>query len=254
MNILINALGIQDSGGITVLMKALDDCSTNNSNSYIVVCNDNRNINSLKEKYTTIKFLTIPLRGFLHRMYYENIVFMQFVKRYNIKLIYNFSGTAQMFLKLPQLIKIQNLLFYSKKLDALYREKGKFMLWLKQIYLKRVIFAFMANHSRYLEIQSLHVKKYMGATPPDLSIIIRAKSKEYLETFIDNPQKLLKNTSMPRVGLTKESTEKVISYLESVGDSKKAERESLIPKVIGYLIIFTLFAYLWKSKLWREVH
>ncbi len=110
--------------------------------------------------------------------------------------------------------------------------------------------AYKLKVSKYLD----HVKKYMGATPPDLSIIIRARSKEYLETFIDNPQKELKGTSMPRVGLTKESTEKVISYLESVGDSKKAERESLIPKVIGFLIIFTLFAYLWKSKLWREVH
>jgi len=99
-----------------------------------------------------------------------------------------------------------------------------------------------------------HLSKYLAATPPDLSVIVRAKSKEYLETFIDNPQKLLKGTSMPRVGLKKESTEKVISYLESVGDSKKAERESLIPKIIGYLIIFTLLAYLWKSKLWREVH
>ncbi len=110
--------------------------------------------------------------------------------------------------------------------------------------------AFKLKVSKYLD----HIKKYMGATPPDLSIMIRAKSKEELETFIDNPQKLLKNTSMPRVGLTKESTEKVISYLESVGDSKKAERESLIPKIIGFLIIFTLFAYLWKSKLWKEVH
>jgi len=110
--------------------------------------------------------------------------------------------------------------------------------------------AFKLRESKYLD----HLKKYMGATPPDLSIIIRAKSKEYLETFIDDPQKLLKGTSMPRVGLTKESTEKVISYFESVGDSKKAERESLIPKIIGFLIIFTLFAYLWKSKLWREVH
>jgi len=110
--------------------------------------------------------------------------------------------------------------------------------------------AYKLKLSQYMD----HLKKYMGATPPDLSIMIRAKSKEYLETFIDDPQKLLKGTSMPRVGLTKESTEKVISYLESVGDSKKAERESLIPKIIGFLIIFTLFAYLWKVKLWREVH
>ncbi len=99
-----------------------------------------------------------------------------------------------------------------------------------------------------------HLKKYLAATPPDLSIIIRAKSEEYLKDFIDDPQKLLKGTSMPRVGLTEENTEKVIQYFSSVGDRKKAERESLIPKIIGFLIIFTLFAYLWKSKLWREVH
>ncbi len=110
--------------------------------------------------------------------------------------------------------------------------------------------AFELKVSQYQD----HVKKYLGALPPDLSMMIRSRGREELEIFIDNPQKLLKGTSMPRVGLTKESTEKVINYLESVGDSKKAERESLIPKIIGYLIIFTLFAYLWKSKLWREVH
>ncbi len=99
-----------------------------------------------------------------------------------------------------------------------------------------------------------HLKKYLGATPPDLSIIIRAKSDEYLTNFIDDPQKLLKGTSMPRVGLKKENVEKVIKYFSSVGDRKKAERESLIPKIIGFLIIFTLFAYLWKAKLWKELH
>ncbi len=99
-----------------------------------------------------------------------------------------------------------------------------------------------------------HLAKYLAATPPDLSMIIRAKSEEYLKDFIDNPQVLLKNTSMPRVGLTKESAEKVITYFTNIGDRKKAERESLIPRIIGFLIIFTLFAYLWKSKLWREVY
>ncbi len=41
---------------------------------------------------------------------------------------------------------------------------------------------------------------YMGTLLPDLSIMIRAKSKEYLETFINNPQKQLTGTYMPRVG------------------------------------------------------
>ena len=87
-----------------------------------------------------------------------------------------------------------------------------------------------------------------------MSIIIRAKGHDYLETFINNPQKQLKGTAMPRVGLTKDSQEQVIKYLEDIGDSKKSEREELGKKVIGFMIIFTILAYLWKVKIWREVH
>ena len=96
--------------------------------------------------------------------------------------------------------------------------------------------------------------KYMGSTPPDLSMMIRSKGREYLETFINNPQKQLKGTAMPRVGLTKESQEQVVSYLEKAGDRKKDERDALGVKVIGFMIIFTILAYLWKVKIWREVH
>lgn len=95
---------------------------------------------------------------------------------------------------------------------------------------------------------------YMGTLPPDLSIMIRAKGKEYLTTFINDPQKHLQGTSMPRVGLTKASQDQVISYMEKVGDRKKAERESLGYKLIGFMIIFTILAYLWKATVWREVH
>lgn len=49
---------------------------------------------------------------------------------------------------------------------------------------------------------------YMGTLPPDLSIIIRAKSYEYLEIFINDPQKNLEGTSMPRVGLTQKHKSK----------------------------------------------
>jgi len=96
--------------------------------------------------------------------------------------------------------------------------------------------------------------KYMGSTPPDLSMMIRSKGHEYLEKFINNPQKELKGTAMPRVGLTKESQEQVISYIEKAGDRKKDEREALGPKVLGFMIIFTILAYLWKVKIWRDVH
>lgn len=96
--------------------------------------------------------------------------------------------------------------------------------------------------------------QYMGSTPPDLSIMIRAKGRDYLETFINNPQKQLPGTAMPRVGLTEKTQAQVINYLEKTGDRKKAERESLGAKVIGFMLIFTLLAYLWKVKIWREVH
>jgi len=96
--------------------------------------------------------------------------------------------------------------------------------------------------------------KYMGTTPPDLSMMIRSKGRDYLKTFINDPQKQLKGTSMPRVGLTAAAQEQVVSYIEVAGDRKKAEREALGPKVLGYMLIFTILAYLWKVKIWREVH
>lgn len=98
------------------------------------------------------------------------------------------------------------------------------------------------------------LKAYMGTLPPDLSITIRAKGEEYLTTFINNPQKQLAGTSMPRVGLTENAQKQVITYLEEVGDRKKAERESLGLKLVGYMAIFAFLAFLWKVKVWKEVH
>jgi len=98
------------------------------------------------------------------------------------------------------------------------------------------------------------LKKYMGSIPPDLSMMIRSKGTEYLENFINNPQKELKGTAMPRVGLKKETQEQVVAYLEKTGDRKKDERDALGVKVIGFMIIFTLLAYFWKVKIWRDIH
>ena len=98
------------------------------------------------------------------------------------------------------------------------------------------------------------IKHYMGKLPPDLSQMIRSRGHEYLETFINNPQKHLEGTAMPRVGLNEEAQAQVVAYLEEVGDSKKAEREELGPKFLIYLVIFAIFAFLWKASKWREVH
>ena len=98
------------------------------------------------------------------------------------------------------------------------------------------------------------IKAYMGKLPPDLSQYIKSRGDAYLTTFINDPAKHLEGTAMPRVGLTEDSQEQVISYLEEVGDTSKAKREDLGPKFLIYSIIFAIFAFLWKASKWRDVH
>jgi len=98
------------------------------------------------------------------------------------------------------------------------------------------------------------VKAYMGKLPPDLSIMIRARSEHFMETFVENPQSQLAGTSMPRVGLNHEGYEKVKAYLEEVGDPSKPKREAVGPWVLGFFIIFTILAFLWKKQQWRDLH
>jgi len=99
-----------------------------------------------------------------------------------------------------------------------------------------------------------NIKSYMGKIPPDLSQHIRSRGENYLHEFINDPQKHLKGTAMPRVGLTEEAENQAIGYMEEVGDSKKPQRDALGPKFLMYLVVFALFAWLWKFKVWREVH
>ena len=65
---------------------------------------------------------------------------------------------------------------------------------------------------------------------------------------------MLPSTSMPRVGLNKASEDQVISYLESVGDSKKAQRESVSVNIMIFFVILSVFAFLWKQYIWRNLH
>ena len=176
MNILINALGITDSGGIAVLDKFLYECLKDPlDRRYLIIANDNVNIMKLLGKYkesTLFKFLFINNKGFIHRLFYENLIFRGLVKEHCIDLIYNFSGTAQFFTKVPQLVKVHNLLFYSKKLDGFYQEKRLFLRWFKDIFVKRIVFIQMFNFATHLEIQSSHVKQ-------NLSDFINTKSKVF---------------------------------------------------------------------------
>ncbi len=97
------------------------------------------------------------------------------------------------------------------------------------------------------------LKNYMGANAPDLSQYIKSRGRHYLENFVNNPQVLLHGTSMPRVGLTQEAQEAAITYMEEIGDAKKADRESLGWKVMLYMLVFALFALAWKKQIWKEV-
>ena len=101
---------------------------------------------------------------------------------------------------------------------------------------------------------NVEIKHYMGKLPLDLSQYIKSRGHEYLETFVNNPEKHLEGTAMPRVGLNEEAQAQVVSYLEEIGDSKKAQREELGPKFLIYLVIFAIFGFLWKASKWRDVH
>ena len=97
------------------------------------------------------------------------------------------------------------------------------------------------------------LRDYMGSTPPDLSQLIRARDNQYLRDFINNTQKALPGTAMPRVGLNETAQEQVLSYMEQVGDSKKPEREALGVKIMLYFALLSFLAFLWKAKIWREL-
>ena len=65
---------------------------------------------------------------------------------------------------------------------------------------------------------------------------------------------MLPGTAMPRAGLNKATEDDVVAYIQKVGDSKKAERESTGLYVMIYFFILGIFAWLWKRKVWSELH
>ncbi|HEF9727950.1 TPA: cytochrome c1 [Campylobacter coli] len=95
---------------------------------------------------------------------------------------------------------------------------------------------------------------YLGSVPPDLSMMIRSRGEQYLHDFINNTQKLLPGTAMPRVGLTEDAQVKVVSYLEKVGDSKKEERESTGIYIMIFFVILSIFTIGWKRSVWSKLH
>ena len=165
MKVLVNAFGITSAGGITVLKKTLDEFSDNQENQYYIFVFSNQNILNLVQKFNNINNVHFKIYnnyGILFRLLRENLYFLSFVLRNNISLIYNFTGTRQLIFGIPTILKIQNLLFFTKKLDSIYLNNNKKFLWLKQIWFKRFIFGLMLKFTKNIEIQSIHVKEELS--------------------------------------------------------------------------------------------
>jgi len=187
MKVLVNAFGISSAGGITVLKKTIDEFLDNQENQYYIFVFSNQNILNLVQKFNNIDNIHFKIYnnyGILFRLLRENLHFLCFVLRNNISLIYNFTGTRQLIFGIPVIVKIQNLLFFTKKLDSIYFNNYKKILWFKQIWLKRFIFLFMLKFTKNIEIQSIHVKG-------ELSNFINVDNKTFFvknDFFVDQSQ------------------------------------------------------------------
>jgi len=111
----------------------------------------------------------------------------------------------------------------------------------------------LAFDIKVLEYQD-SIKSYMGKLPPDLSMYIRSRNEQFISTFVENPQSHLAGTAMPRTGVTADSMEKVIEHMKNAGDTKRHERAEVGKNVMIYVIIFAIFALLWKKQVWRDLH
>ena len=182
INILINGFGLTDSGAITVFEKLLNELSAISSIKCNIVCYGGGNLDFLISKYSTnnnVNFIVTLNRSLFYRFYYENFIFRKIIRNKSIQLLYNFSGTYQFFIKIPQLVKVQNLLCYSKNLDLTYQRKNLFFVWSKQVFLKRLIFTFMLSKSKHIDIQSSHVKSSL------LDFIDEGEKAFYVKSDID---------------------------------------------------------------------
>ena len=105
---------------------------------------------------------------------------------------------------------------------------------------------------KVLEYQE-SLKAYMGKTPPDLSMQISARGEHRFRTFIEDPQNYLEGTAMPRVGVNAQTVDKIVEHMKDSADAKREERNAVGQNVMMYIIIFAIFAILWKKQIWRDL-
>lgn len=140
-------------------------------------------------------------------------------------------------------------------------EKQNKLALLKEYFTNKQVFISACNRCHDMKYDSLNaispassIENYLGAKAPDLSMMIRSRGEEKLNKFINDPQKILVNASMPRVGLTEDAQNRVIKYIDNIGDSKKDQRHLVGIILISFMIFMSIIAYLWKLKIWKEVH
>ena len=122
----------------------------------------------------------------------------------------------------------------------------------KQVFINACSRCHSMNYDKVDALVS-NVENYLGSKAPDLSMMIRSRNIDRLHVFINDPQKIILGTPMPRIGLNEDAQNALVNYMEKVGDSKKEERKTLGFIIIGFMLLMTIVAYLWKVKIWRNV-
>ncbi|MCG8427380.1 MAG: cytochrome c1 [Chromatiales bacterium] len=117
--------------------------------------------------------------------------------------------------------------------------------------------------------------EWFGTAPPDLSVISRARGDDwiytYLRSFVPDESRPFgyNNTVFPDVGMPHvlwklqqdQSQEKfdsdmrdLTAFLSYVGEPIQLERKSLGIKVLIFIAIFFVLAYLLKKEYWKDIH
>jgi len=133
--------------------------------------------------------------------------------------------------------------------------------------------------------------KWFGTAPPDLTLEARLRSPDWIYTYLRSfymddkrpfgvNNTVFKDVGMPHVlqdlqgvssideqgnlspalggSLTTEEYDVVVrdltNFLEYVGEPSKLERKSLGVKVLIFLFIFFIIAYLLKKEYWKDIH
>ena len=117
--------------------------------------------------------------------------------------------------------------------------------------------------------------RWFGKSPPDLSLIIRSRSADYVYNFLrgftidkysptGTDNQVLPGTSMPNIlWLVKEQlsheefdqfTLDIVNFLDYVAEPIQLKRKNIGVWVILFLLIFLIFSYLLYKDIWKEVH